>query len=154
MRQGQVREKERLAEEAAKLAAAKTDLKARLAAGLQMLEAERTKLEAEVMEKRRKFQEEAKLAARIGAAVAEIGELQERIAIMEQDREEERSRRRGEEQDQIQSELGELGKSLATSPPPPPRPIEMYRKGQYLFKIIFLLYFRTEEGVNIAGHRV
>ena len=119
MRQGQVREKERLAEEAAKLAAAKTDLKARLAAGLQMLEAERTKLEAEVMEKRRKFQEEAKLAARIGAAVAEIGELQERIAIMEQDREEERSRRRGEEQDQIQSELGELGKRLATSPPPP-----------------------------------
>ena len=41
-----MREKERLAEEAAKLAAAKTDLKARLAAGLQMLEAERTKLEA------------------------------------------------------------------------------------------------------------
>jgi hypothetical protein len=56
VRQGQVREKERLAEEAAKLAAAKADLKARLEAGMQMLEAERAKLEAEVMEKRRKFQ--------------------------------------------------------------------------------------------------
>jgi hypothetical protein len=55
------------------------------------------------------LQEEAQLGARIRGAVAEIGELQERIAVMEREREEERSRRRGEEQKQIQSELGELG---------------------------------------------
>ncbi len=109
VRQGQVREKERLAEEANKLAAAKADLKARLDAGLQMLEAERRKLEAEVMEKRRKFQEEAQLGARIGTAVAEIEGLQQRIAAMEEEREADRRKRRGEEQKQIQTELGELG---------------------------------------------
>jgi hypothetical protein len=40
--------------------------KARLESGLQMLEAERRKMEAEVMEKRRKYQEEAQLGSRHG----------------------------------------------------------------------------------------
>jgi hypothetical protein len=39
-------------------------IKARLESGLQMLEAERRKMEAEVMEKRRKYQEEAQLGSR------------------------------------------------------------------------------------------
>jgi hypothetical protein len=41
-----------------------TLIKARLESGLQMLEAERRKMEAEVMEKRRKYQEEAQLGSR------------------------------------------------------------------------------------------
>ncbi len=49
---------------------------------------------------------------RIETAIAEIADLNERIAGMERDREAERQRQRGQEQQQIKTELQELGENF------------------------------------------
>jgi hypothetical protein len=52
---------------------------------------------------------------RIETAIAEIADLNERIAGMERDREAERQRQRGQEQQQIKTELQELGENFECS---------------------------------------
>jgi hypothetical protein len=49
---------------------------------------------------------------RIETAIAEIADLNERIAGMERDREAERQRQRGQEQQKIKTELQELGENF------------------------------------------